>query len=196
MNYENESGGTGYKVIPKYSFPAHLAKMTGLEITNKGDSGASSAEWYASHSEEDLSGHDFAVIQFGVNDAIRYGGWTETSVTGFTNIINKLKANNKNIKIFVSTIMPAASYGHQTAQVAVSQGIRDFVTALNDKDVILLDLAVYGHTNDSNAYNCGHLSAYGYWRLAKDYKAYISWYINNNKMDFREVQFIGTDYVY
>lgn len=196
MNYL-ENGSTGnYISINKYSFPANLARLTGLEITNKGDSGDSSAEWYTTHSGDDLSGHDFAIIQLGVNDAARYGGWTDTSVTAYTNIINKLKAENKNIKIFVATIMPAASYGTQAAQVAVSQGIRDFVTALNDKDVILLDMAVYGHTNDSMAYNCGHLSAYGYWRLAKDYKAYISWYISNNKMDFREVQFIGTDYVY
>ncbi len=195
MNYENESGGTSYISIPKYSFPANLARLTGLEITNKGDSGDTSAEWYETHSGDDLSGHDFAIIQLGVNDSIRYGGWTDTSVQGFTSIINKLKAENKNIKIFVATIMPAVSYGNDSIN-AVSQGIRDFVTALNDKDVILLDMAIYGHTKESLAYNCGHLSAYGYWRLAKDYKAYISWYMSANPLDFREIQFIGTDYVY
>ena len=196
MNYFRDGDTGNYTTIGQYSFPTILARLTGLEITNKGISGVSSAEWYENHNGDDLTGHDFAIIQLGVNDAARYGGWTDTSVTAFTAIVNKLKAENKNIKIFVATIMPADSYGSNDAGIAVSQGIRDFVTGLNDKDVILLDMAAYGHTNDSMAYNCGHLSAYGYWRLAKDYKAYISWYMNKNKMDFREVQFIGTEYSY
>jgi lysophospholipase L1-like esterase len=177
----------------QYSYPAKLAMITGIRITNKGLSGVSSAEWYEKYQNDDLSGYDFAIIQLGVNDLTRYGGWTEKSITAYTNIITKLKSENKNIKIFVATIIPAHSYNYNGE---ISEGIRSFVNDFGDDDVILLDIAIHGHTNDSMAYNCGHLSAYGYWRLAQDYKNYISWYINQNKMQFRTVQFIGSDCEY
>jgi lysophospholipase L1-like esterase len=177
----------------RYSYPAKLNMITGIPIDNKGVSGLSSDEWFERFKNEDLSGYDFAIIQLGVNDKSRHGGWTETSVIAYTNIIDKLKRENNKIKIFVATIIPAHSYSKSGD---ITQGIRDFVTALSDEDVILLDMAAHGHTNDSMAYNCGHLSAYGYWRLAKDYSNYISWYVNNNKMQFRTVQFIGADCKY
>ena len=75
-----------------------------------GRSGNTSAEWYSDSVDTELRGYDFAIIQLGINDAIRYNGWTDTSVTAFTDIINKLKNENKNIIIFVATIMPAKSY--------------------------------------------------------------------------------------
>ena len=194
MNHR-ENGEEKYVNIAEYSYPTILTKLTGIPFDNKGLGGKTSDEWYSAESSSDLSGYDIAIIQLGVNDSIRYSGWTDSSVTGFTNIINKLKTENPKIKIFVATIMPAISY-KGTAIDSVSQGIRDIVASLNDDDVILLDMAKHGHTGESEAFNCGHLSAYGYWRLAKDYKAYISWYMSNHKKQFREVQFIGTDYVY
>lgn len=63
---------------------------------------------------------------------------------------------------------------------------------LNDSNVMLVDLALYGHTGEDIAYNNGHLTALGYFKLAEDYKAYISWLIKTNPEDFRTVQFIGT----
>lgn len=199
MNYKN-GGADQYVNIEKYSYPSHLAKLTGIEIDNKGRGGDASFEWYNVMKEEDLSGYDFAIIQLGVNDAIRnmanYGTeWSEESRQGFLNIINKLKNENEGIKIFVATIIPAISYS-SAASIAICQRIRDLVAELNDVNVILLDMQIHGHTKDSDAYNCGHLSAYGYWRLAKDYQSIISYYINTHKMEFREVQFIGTDYSY
>lgn len=194
MNYYTEENGVGnYVGYDKYSFPRNLERMTGVSITNLGHGGQTSAEWYEAEKKTDLSGYDFAIIQLGVNDVYRYNGWTNTSVSGFTNIITKLKNENKNIKIFVSTIVPGMSYSGEKFEI-VSQGIRDLVDGLKDEDIILLDMALYGHTKDLEAYNCGHLSAYGYWRLAQDYKAYISWYMNQNPDMFREIQFIGTDY--
>lgn len=194
MNYYTEENGySNFVGMDKYSYPRNLERMTGVTIKNLGHGGQTSAEWYETEKNSDLSGYDFAIIQLGVNDVYRYDGWTETSITGFTNIINKLKAENANIKIFVSTIIPAMSYSNDKFD-AVSQGIRDLVASLSNRDIILLDMALYGHTKDLEAYNCGHLSAYGYWRLAADYKAYIGWYMNKNPDLFREIQFIGTDY--
>lgn len=189
-----DSGTTEYLVDSKYSYPNYLSKLTNLQVTNKGHGGFTSAEWYNSEKNNDFSGYDICIIQLGVNDSIRYNGWTQTSVTAFTNIINKVKNENKNIIIFVATIMPSISFADEKID-EISAGIRQFVSSLNDRKVILLDMAMYAHTIE-DAYNCGHLSAYGYYRLAMDYSNYISWYMYKNKEIFKEIQFIGTDYWY
>ena len=188
-------GNTSYLTDKTKSYPSKLAMLTGLEIVNKGHGGLTSDEWYATEQNTDLSGFDFCIIQLGVNDSFRHGGWTQTSIDAFTNIINKVKAENNNIKIYVATIMPAKSYSGTNID-AVSQGIRDLLSSLADDNVILLDMAIYSHTNDSDAYNCGHLSELGYYRLAKDYKNYISYHISKNIMQYQQIQFVGTEHVY
>ena len=188
-------GNTSYLTDKTKSYPSKLAMLTGIEITNKGHGGLTSTQWYNAEKDTDLSGYDFCIIQLGVNDSIYNSGWTQESITAFTNIINKVKTENTNIKIYVATIMPAKSYSGTNID-AVSQGIRDLVTSLDDSNVILLDMAIYAHTNDSDAYNCGHLSELGYYRLAKDYKNYISYHISKNIMQYQQIQFVGTDHVY
>ena len=193
MNYNDN--GTKYISYDKYSFPRCLERLTGISIENKGRGGNSSAEWYEAMKDVDLSGYDFCIMQLGVNDAIRYSGWTQTSIDGFNNIISKLKQENPHIKIFVANIIPATSYSAAN-HLAVSEGIKGYVTSLNDPDVFFLDIQQYGNTKKSPAYNCGHLSAFGYWRLAQDYKAYISYIMSRDPMSFREIQFIGTEHSY
>ena len=192
-----DSESTQYISILKYSYPKYLGKLTGVEVTNLGHGGMTSVQWYATEQNNDLSGYDCAIIQLGINDFGTYGTLGDDTKTAFQNIISKLKTQNKNIKIFVANIIPATSYA--------SDGYKQFSSDLlawlestyaSDKDVIPLDIQQHGHTGDSTAYNCGHLSALGYHRLAEDYKGYISWYISENKNVFREVQFIGTDYWY
>lgn len=196
--FNNNSGsGSQYPVIGKYSYPTFLQKLTGVEVTNKGHGGLTSAQWYATEQNNDLSGYDCAIIQLGINDVGAYGTWGTDSETAFANIITKLKTENKNIKIFVANIIPATSYsssGYKTFSDALLAWVQETYTS--DANVIPLDIQQYGHTAESTGYNCGHLSALGYRRLAEDYKNYISWYINHNKTVFREVQFIGTDYWY
>lgn len=193
---ENGSGAEKYVGFKKYSYPTFLSKLTGVEVNNLGNGGDTSAEWYDRHKEDNLSGHDVAIIQLGTNDAARYSGWTETSITGFTNIINKLKNENNNIKIFVSTISKRFGDPSAEGKAVISEGIRQLVLSLADPNVILLDMEEYAHTGDEQAYECGHYSAYGYWRLAQDYKNIIGYYINSHKNLFRTVQFIGTNYSY
>lgn len=195
MNYD-DGGSQAYVNITKNSYPSCLARMTGLDVTNKGNGGATSAEWYDLHKNEDLSGFDFAIIQLGVNDVIRYDTWGQTSEDAFDAIIAKLKDENKNIKIFVANILPLTWYASNSAYKAFSDALSEYVEGLNDEDVVLLDVHKYSHVRMSEAYNCGHLSGYGYWRLAADYIGYIGHYMNANKMQFREIQFIGTNYVY
>lgn len=192
-----DSGTTEYSTYDKYSFPRNLERLTNLEVTNKGHSGLSSSEWYSTESSEELRGYDIAIIQLGVNDQIRYGGFGDTSKTAFTSIINKLKTENKNIKIFVANIIPTMSYsddGMKKFSADLLEWLK--ITYVNDEDIIPLDIQKYGHTKSADAYNCGHLSAYGYYRLAKDYKGYISYYMNQNPQVFKEIQFIGTNYWY
>ena len=192
-----DSGVTEYISYDKYSFPRNLERLTNLEVTNMGFGGKTSAEWYADKALADLSGYDLAIIQLGVNDQMRYSEFGETSQTGFTDIITKLKTDNKNIKIFVANIIPALSYASE-GYLTFSADLLSWLntTYANDKDVIPLDIQQYGHTKDIDAYNCGHLSAYGYYRLAKDYKAFISYYMLKYPSVFKEIQFVGTDYWY
>lgn len=189
----NESGGSRL-VMRNRSFPAKLQMLTGVECTNMGESGFTSAQWYSAHSGDDLSGHDACIIQLGVNDQLQNVA-EATMDAALTSIINKVKTDNSGIKIFVATIIPAN--GYMTAAMRTrSDMIRNFVESLNDPDVYLIDMWTYGHTDDYLAYDAGHLSAIGYLRLASDYKSYISWMIRNNINDFRYVQFIGTNYTY
>lgn len=189
----NESGGSRL-IMRDRSYPAKLTALTGIETTNLGYAGYTSAQWYAAYASEDLSGHDACIIQLGVNDELQ--SVSESGMdTALSNIISKVKSENTGIKIFVATIIPGNGY-MTTGMRSRSQMIRDFVSGLNDDDVFLVDLWTYGHTNDFLAYDAGHLSALGYLRLAADYKAYIGWIIHNNIMGFRYVQFIGTNYTY
>jgi len=178
-----------------FSYPAKLSQITGVEVTNLGNGGYTSAQWYNNHASDDLSGYQFAIIQLGVNDALQNSGWTQESETAFTNIINKLLSENNGIFIFVSTIIPATSYSG-TSFDSVSNGIRALVESIGNSHVILLDMALYGNTKTKTAYNNGHLSALGYERLALDYKSYISYVIEQNALLFRNIQFIGTNEIY
>ena len=192
-NY-NEGGTQVINVtFPNYAYPTYLSKLTGCEVTRLANAGATTAQWYAAHENDDLSGYDFAIIQLGINDAIANQDWTTEQADAMDDIITKLKSDNNNIKIFVATIIPAISYVG-SGYDSVSEGLRSYVEDLDDDDVVLLDMAAYGHTKEQLAYNAGHLTAYGYMMLAMDYKAYISWYIANHKMQFRQVQFIGTEH--
>lgn len=199
FNY-TDNGNTAYITIPKYSYPTKLHKMTGLDIINAGDAGETAISWWTAHQNDDLSGHDFAIILLGINDALQYNGWTTATENAFLSIIQKLQNENNNIFVFVSSIQPAQAY-QQASISTVNSGIETMVSNLNDDHVIFIDLRKYGNTYnlseaDCMCYNAGHMTAYGYERIAEDLRNYISWYIHNNKMLFRFVQFIGTNYQY
>lgn len=196
-NYKQ--GGTEIinTTFPNYSYPTYLQKLTNVPVTNAGIGGLTTAQWYTNYlaNHPDWSGYDFAIIQLGVNDALQNNGWTQEEETALTNIITKLKTDNQRIKIFVATILPATAYSG-AAFDDISKHTRALVSGLGDADVILVDIAEYAHTAESLAYNAGHLTGLGYLRLAMDYKAYISMIIRDNPIDFRFVQFAGTDYSY
>lgn len=192
-NYTENGQTVSNVAFSNYSYPTYLGKITGCEVTNKGSAGRTTAQWYSYFADADLSGYDCAIINLGVNDALTNHEWTQEESDALDNIIAKLKAENTNIKIFVSTIIPAISYTGSYFDL-VNNGLRSYVEALNDADVVLVDLAQYGHTGEYLAYNAGHLTAYGYYVMACDYISAISFIMKTHNMDYRFIQFIGTDH--
>lgn len=195
FNYRVDGSTAYYVNYTKYSYPTFFQKLTNMETTNKGHGGMSTVQWWNAEQNSDLSSYDLAIIQLGVNDvATGQTEWPAESKTAMTNIINKLIAENTNIKIFVANILPATSYGGRSH---ISTGIANLVAELANPNVMLLDMAQYSHVGQRTDYNCGHLSAYGYWRLAQDYVSYISYIMaTDNAEVFKEIQFIGTNYQY
>ena len=64
--------------------------------------------------------------------------------------------------------------------------------AENNDDCYLLDIYNYGRmTIKHDAYS--HCTAVGYLTIAKYYYNYISWIMHFNYMDFKNVQFAGTN---
>ena len=198
----NEGGTMQYEVIPEHSYPAVLGRNIGCEVTNKGDGGQTCTTWWQRHQDDtDYDGHDFCIIQLGVNDVGKQtGGWNSDSTTNLINIINKVKAENNKIKVFVATIIPSSYYKGINSTTGgsyddASQAIRDAVASLADPNVILVDIARYGHTG-ATYYSNGHLNALGYQRLAQDYISYLSWIIKETPTQFTQTAFIGTNMSY
>ena len=184
--YFNHSGGG--QTISKYSYPAHLKKITGVDCVNMGDSGETSVSWWNTHQNDDFSGYDCAIINLGINDAL-LSVTEEDTRTAFTNIINALKTANTGIKIFIANVIPAYARGNTTYD-AINAIIEDIATST--ENCYFIDLTQYGHAVGF-AYANGHLTAVGYWMLAEDYANAISYIIRNNPESFRFIQFIGTD---
>ena len=184
----NESGSVEYATIGKYSYPTYLGKMTGVEVVNWGIGGDTSVDWWNKKQNEDFSGYDCCIINLGIND-VQKGTSIEDSRTAFTNILNAVKSANNNIKVFFATIVPAYAKG-DSAYDGINTLIKEFAT---NENCYLVDLTEYSHCVKGGAYENGHLTALGYHRLAHDYKAYISFIMNQNPESFKWVQFIGTD---
>ena len=185
------------ELADKFSYPSQFKKITGIDIINLGVAGETSVSWYNSHLDYNYSGCDMAIIHLGVNDAAFKVSDTDTKAA-LVNITNSLKSSVKNIKIFLCTIIPAYSNVEQAGYEQKSEVIRELYNEKYKEDinVILLDLEKYGHTKAYTSYTSGHLSALGYYVLARDIARYISWHIDNNLRDYRFIQFIGNDGLY
>lgn len=188
--FNHGANNNSFVSIKKYGYPANFTKMTGVPLNNSGVGGKTSAQWYAQYEANPLAGFDFAIIQLGVNDGLQ-GVPASESTTAFQNIINKLKAGNKGIKIFIATITPAYADNVTTFE-GINTVIKQ-VTAANS-NCYLVDLTRYSECHKGTVYENGHLTAYGYWKVAKEYVSYLSYIISKNQADFKNVQFIGTDY--
>ena len=123
--------------IAKYGYPTILTKLTGVTTTNAGLASYDTKQWYEYNDTNDFSGHDFAIIQLGVNDvahtAVNVAGgivdFTTESAVYLANIVDYIKSQNQKIKAFISTILPA----YQSVNYdAMSDVIRNFVAGRTD----------------------------------------------------------------
>lgn len=214
----DHAGGTFNKA--KTSYPAILQRLTGLDITNAGIAGATSKTWYdmslnssagwgdwvnnewfwkePTGTSLDYSGYDFAIIHLGINDiGLMENGINELLIefeANINNIINKLKENNKGIKIFLATIVPSYAPTYNENYQSMNKKIRAIAEATDN--VYLLDLNDLSNLSSNGAYNVWHPTAIGYVKLAEEIKSLISYTISQNLDSFKDIQFIGTDYTF
>ena len=203
------------------SYPVILKHLTGIDIVNAGIAGATSGSWYETSlnsatnwgdwvnnewvwrepqgSSLDYSGFDFAIIHLGINDI---GNMEEgasitdvvsTFETNINNIITKLRDNNNRIKIFIATIIPSYASNYNTNYKTLNEKIIEIADA--STDIYLLDLNTYSNITMHQAYNVWHPTPLGYVKLAEEIKALISYTMNKNLDDFKDIHLIGTNYV-
>jgi lysophospholipase L1-like esterase len=162
-----------------------------VDTLNDGIGGYTSVQWWNAKRSADFSGYDCAIINLGINDALQNVSASDTT-TAINNIISALRSANNGIKIFIATIVPAYSDG--TSQFdTVNATIKSIASNAN---CYLIDLSKYSHARKATVSEAGHLTAWGYYRLAKDYIAAISYIMSKNRSEFKFVQFIGTNYSY
>ena len=204
------------------SYPAVLKRLTGLDIINAGISGATSGTWYEYSLDStngwgdwvnnewcwqqpegtslDYSGFNFAIIHLGIND-INYKEedtpletMLEEYKTNMNNIITRLKEYNKGIKIFIATIVPSYAKPDNYNYRSMNDKIKEIVE--ETENAYLLDLSAYSFIATHDAYNIWHPTALGYAKLGEEIKCLVSYVINQNLDDFKNIQFIGTDYTF
>lgn len=190
--FEYRDGGSNLTYITdeQLSYPEYLKNLTGRETTNKGTGGLSTKTWWEAHQDDDLSGHDACIIALGRND---YAEGRETTseeryeYMGY--IINKVRNENPQIKVFVATML---NYYVGTAADAVNDDMRDIA---NKNSCYLLDISAYGKlVRLEDSYS--HLTAVGYEKVANYYFNYISYVMATNPDDFKNIQFIGSEHYY
>lgn len=195
----NDTGSLGGFKHVGMNYPDNLMRLTGIDLTNAGTAGKTFQTWWELHKNDDFSGHDFCIIALGVNDAYFNKMWTEDSLTYLTSIVNAVRTANNHIPIFITT-PPMYFLGYTGADFeSVAEGIRNAATLLN---LYLVDFRKYltefsrANAEKISVMAYGHFNAYGYYKIAVAYKSYISYIISQNMDDFRNVQFVGTNYSY
>jgi lysophospholipase L1-like esterase len=186
--FEHNDGGTNVEYTDAgYSYPSFLKYLTGRDITNAGDAGETTKTWWKIHQNDNLAGHDACIIALGRNDYVVGSETTSAErIQYMTNIVNKVKADNPQIKIFISTMI---NYYTGTGADAVNADMRTIASTL--ADCYLIDISTYGKMR-MGVDNYSHCTAVGYQKLAGYYFNYISWIIKNNQSNFKNIQFIGT----
>jgi lysophospholipase L1-like esterase len=145
----------------------------------------------------DLSGFDFAVIHLGINDLGLAGTSSiDDILTNYETYINKiitaLTTANKDIRIFLATIIPTYATPTNTNYKLLNEKIKTITTYSNH--TYLLDLNTYSDCEIEGEYNVIHPTALGYHKIATEIYSYIGYIVHENLNEFRTVQFIGTDH--
>ena len=117
----------------------------------------------------------------------------DTFVGNYAGIIQRIKSVQPKAKIFcITCLRNLTKFNTQIRNIVT------FFQSVYPDDIYLVDLMKYvpislAYTN--NGYNLnGHNSALGYEYVAYCVNTYIDWIIRNNKLAFKGVSLIGTDY--
>ena len=181
-------------VRSEYSYPTMLTKLTSIPTMNWGIGGYTSTQWWAAKENvSGWSGFDAVIICLGTNDSAKNNS-VENLISAYTSIINKAKAENPKVKIFISSLMPFVYYPYVTHTVNINNAIKNI--ANTTADCYLADLTTYSDLKRGTGYVRGHLTATGYYKEAKEIASYISYIIASNLDDFMDVQFTNIDYEY
>lgn len=169
-------------------YPTFLKCLTGRDTTNKGSGGQTTKSWWLMHENDDLSGHDACIIALGRNDYSTGREATQEERYEYMGyIINKVRTENPQIKVFVATML---NYYTGSDADAVNEDMRGIAETNN---CYLVDISAYGKlTMSNNAFS--HLTAVGYETVANYYFNYISYIMAQNPTDFKNIQFIGTNH--
>lgn len=194
FNQNVDPSADTYMEIQKYSYPTILSKMIGVPLTNMGNSGITTKDWYLLHQSDDLSGYDFAIINLGVNDTTEKGTTVAESGQYLGYIISKLQNENQKIKIFIANILPNYYSTNEEWYAQINETRETAVS--NYSNCYLVDLTEFSACKANTPYSQGHLTAIGYAKEASELKSYISYIIDSNLSAFMDVQFSNTDYGY
>lgn len=211
--------------IPDFSYPAQLAKFTGVDVKNFGISGATASEQYAynwlaiaqggtifPYTDFSQNPADAYIIALGTNDISQLSEFTgnvetdidlqdynnnaNTSVGGYAKIIQIIKEMQPKAEIFCVTISKYRA-NPASPKIEANEKIVSIATLLG---CWVIDLYTYGEDNhdefEQYYVNDSHYNAMGCNLRARQYATYIDWIVANNMQHFRNVQFIGTNYSY
>lgn len=185
IEYKTSNGQTLQSIDKRYSYPTQLSKIANIETVNLGHAGYTTSQWYNKYKDTDLSGYDCAIIFLGINDW--YGNSGRLDTNAYTNIINKLRTDNKNIPIFCVTI----TQNYSGSACNLNNAIREVGT---NNNCYIIDLGQYSDWGTNSKWlNGSHPNAYGYYHNAEMINSYINYIIENNKADFYNLSFVGTD---
>ena len=180
----NINTSTEQFITDRFNYPKILSKLSRVDIINKGTSGITSKLWYINNQNANLSGYDFAIIYLGINDYFNNNKLLYD--TYYSQIIDKLKNENKDIKIFCVTI--TKHYDFSTVNNCIRQ-------VCSEKGCFLIDLEKYSKF-DTSCITGSHPNAYGYMTMANEIYNYIGYIIEANINSFKNHQFTNTDYTY
>ncbi len=194
----------------KFAWPSFMARLTGNEYINCGQSGANVLTWQTSErgllKARNVGKVQAYIIGLGLNDIATgtnrfvelgtiadIGTDAETYYGGLSKIIRELNAISPNALVFVQT-MPSTG----DLAVAYNEAIRNVVAAYAAKyHTHLLDLYAYRdmYENDSltGDRTGGHYTAIGYQQFAEILRVIWSEYINDNIASFQHVHLVEYD---
>lgn len=192
-----------------FAYPSFMARLTGNDYINCGQSGANVQTWLTSDrglAKAQTSGKAQAyIIGLGLNDSGTgsasipvgvvgdIGTENNTYYAGLSKIIREINSINPTAKIFITTIPKPA-----TSRQPYNEAMRKIVEAYkNTYPIHLLDLDKYAYLYDvdsiNNDYIGGHYTAISYQQFAENLRYIMSDYINHNISAFQDVHLIPFD---